>query len=158
MPKSKVKDLVGKIFGRLTVERFVECQTTYRKDGTRSNNLTWWECRCLCGVRVTVTARHLADGSTISCGCYQRDITKLISRRVPNRNRVDSAKAAIKYQKEIIAYPDDGSLGKPQTVKSRLTAVCKMRESGQTFAEIGKHFGVSRQAIHKFWTKHAQLK
>ena len=57
-------DLTGRRFGRLTVIERVE------NDNHRHAR---WLCQCDCGNIKTVSARHLLDGSTVSCGCYSRD-------------------------------------------------------------------------------------
>lgn len=56
----KAIDLVGKVFGRLTVIRPV---------GVRGKQL-YWECICTCGVLKTTAGRYLRNGETTSCGCY----------------------------------------------------------------------------------------
>lgn len=119
---SRVKDLTGQVFGRLTVVEFVEiknhsaywkcqcecgdfsitrssgllnghtqsCGCQNRKpanlSGKQFGRLTaidmdhskqrrvYWNCRCQCGVIVSVSADKLTSGETKSCGCYNRDI------------------------------------------------------------------------------------
>lgn len=58
------EDLTGKIFGWLTaLERDHEYE---KKCKTR---ITYWKCRCKCGQIKTVSAGHLKNGNTKSCGC-----------------------------------------------------------------------------------------
>lgn len=60
--RANAKNLVGKIFGRLTVI-------------SRSKNIgnsVYWECKCKCGVTTTVRAEHLLDKSSRSCGCFRQ--------------------------------------------------------------------------------------
>jgi hypothetical protein len=57
---SKSADLIGKVFGRLTV--MAQCSTCKRKS---------WECRCFCGKYCTVRDDCLKDGNTQSCGCLR---------------------------------------------------------------------------------------
>lgn len=67
-PKSFFVDLSGKTFGRLTV--------LYRTDDRISKSgrhLVRYMCKCLCGNFVEVDAQELRKGSTISCGCYQKE-------------------------------------------------------------------------------------
>lgn len=59
------EDLTGQKFGRLTVLR-----QDYNKN---SNN--YWLCKCDCGNIKSIRTEHLKDGSTVSCGCYSREIT-----------------------------------------------------------------------------------
>jgi hypothetical protein len=66
MPKKRHKrvvDVTGKVFGALTVLRFV---------GVRRQAM--WLCRCECGKEVTVAGYHLRSGHTTSCGCT-RNVT-----------------------------------------------------------------------------------
>lgn len=53
--KSLVKDLVGKVFNRLTV-------LSYYEKG-------YWICKCICGTEKKVETCHLNSGATQSCGC-----------------------------------------------------------------------------------------
>lgn len=65
---SKVRDLTGMSFGRLTViselpERHVTSSgRTYVK----------WRCRCDCGVEVDVVGTYLTSGGSKSCGCLKK--------------------------------------------------------------------------------------
>ena len=61
-------DLVGRIFGRLTVLRRV---------GVDKCGHIMFECQCSCPERtiLTVTGTHLLTGHTQSCGCLQRERT-----------------------------------------------------------------------------------
>ena len=65
-------DLTGQTINRLVV---------IREAGRDKSGNVLWLCRCLgktgddCGNEVTVQGNHLRDGSTTSCGCYQRERT-----------------------------------------------------------------------------------
>lgn len=61
---SRVIDLAGKRFGRLTV-------LALRDERTKCG-VTRWLCRCDCGVEKVVDSRALRRGDTRSCGCFQR--------------------------------------------------------------------------------------
>lgn len=65
-----MEDLSGQRFGRLTVKKFA-----YKKHG-----YYYWECVCDCGNVRIVQLNNLKSGSTVSCGCYLRDITSERSR------------------------------------------------------------------------------
>lgn len=60
-------DLTGQTFGRLTVERLHAVE----------KGRAVWACRCICGNEAIVKAGNLRRGSTISCGCYRREISAL---------------------------------------------------------------------------------
>lgn len=66
MPKAI--DLIGKRFERLTV---VE-QLTER---TKSHKVQW-RCKCDCGKEIITITHSLMNGSTKSCGCYNRDMKR----------------------------------------------------------------------------------
>lgn len=67
-----VKDLTGKQFGRLLVER---------QNGRSKSGSVMWECLCDCGKRKTVRGSHLTSGSTLSCGCEHREIASATALR-----------------------------------------------------------------------------
>jgi hypothetical protein len=58
-------DLVGKIFGRLTVIEYSHTK----------GNRPYWRCLCGCGKTTVVDRGHLKYGHTKSCGCLNREIT-----------------------------------------------------------------------------------
>jgi len=63
---AKIKDLAGKISGRLTVIKHV---------GMR-NGKALWLCQCQCGNTKIVRSENLVTGNTRSCGCLKRDVSK----------------------------------------------------------------------------------
>ena len=67
LPK-RSKDLSEKTFGRLSV-------IEYSGEQTKSGNLKW-KCRCQCGNLLTIASSHLLDGSTQSCGCLSKEVTR----------------------------------------------------------------------------------
>lgn len=60
-------NLVGRIFGRLTVINLIEV--------TRSGSL--WKCSCVCGKSKDVLTTHLKRGNVKSCGCLKEE-TKVL--------------------------------------------------------------------------------
>lgn len=60
--KSRYEDLVGKVYGKLTVIKRLE----NTKDRRRL-----YLCRCECGNFTKVKAKYLNNGDTRSCGCYK---------------------------------------------------------------------------------------
>ncbi len=61
---SKVIDLTGMRFGRLTVLGRAE---------NRDRKRAMWLCKCDCGDEKIVWGYSLRSGRTVSCGCYNRD-------------------------------------------------------------------------------------
>lgn len=59
---SKLADLTGKRFGRLTVKKLVKKSPTH------------WECVCDCGTVKVVWAASLVHGTTKSCGCLRSEL------------------------------------------------------------------------------------
>ena len=56
------KDLVGKVFGRWTVIKYV--------GHNKLRHLTWL-CRCECGTERVCAGNNLKSGATKSCGCFR---------------------------------------------------------------------------------------
>jgi len=63
---SKLIDLTGQRFGRLTV---------LARDPATHKCSSYWICICDCGNRSSVSSQSLRNGVTTSCGCYQREAT-----------------------------------------------------------------------------------
>lgn len=61
----KLIDLTGMRFGRLVVEKRV---------GDRYNQV-FWHCKCDCGNEKDICGSSLKRGDTVSCGCYNREIS-----------------------------------------------------------------------------------
>jgi len=70
MLSSKIKNIVGQVFGRLTVVRYSNHRSPVKK------NSTYWECICRCGQTVIVRGENLKSGSTQSCGCLARKFNR----------------------------------------------------------------------------------
>lgn len=88
----QIKDLTGQIFGRLTVLG----DTKKRKQGN-----VVWHCRCTCGNIAFVRSASLVNGKTISCGCYNQEMHKVIdlTGRRFGRWLVLERSANVKYRK-----------------------------------------------------------
>lgn len=65
MPKSRMIDISGQTFGRLTVVEFSH------RDGQRC----LWRCRCSCGTERLHESRDLRRGDAKSCGCLRSELT-----------------------------------------------------------------------------------
>lgn len=55
-------EIIGKVFGRLTVEKYV---------GSNSHGQAVWECSCACGGRKNALGYLLKRGEVKSCGCLR---------------------------------------------------------------------------------------
>ena len=73
--RRKTKDLIGRVFGKLTVVEFAGYGI--RKNG---RNFAQWLCRCECGNKIITRANALNTGNTKSCGC------SIIGENNPNYN------------------------------------------------------------------------
>lgn len=62
-PSPKLKDLTGRVFGRLTVIRRLT-----EEEGARRGQPKWL-CQCECGRQTTPLTASLLSGKTKSCGC-----------------------------------------------------------------------------------------
>lgn len=67
-PSSSRIDLVGKKFGRLTVEKLNKSE----------KGILFWDCICECGNSITVRGGNLKSGHTTSCGCNSEHTNKFI--------------------------------------------------------------------------------
>lgn len=74
---SKVKDLTGLKFGRLTVIRQVESN----KDGRAC-----WLCVCECGTQSVKLGKNLLNGHCKSCGCgeYENQLNSRVTHKLTN--------------------------------------------------------------------------
>jgi len=72
LPSKLIKNIAGKIFGRLTVLEF-----SHTKNGE-----ALWKCKCSCGNSSIVMGGNLRRGNSTSCGCYQREV----AHASPNKN------------------------------------------------------------------------
>lgn len=62
---TKVRDLHGEVFGRLTV--------VARHPENTSEGKARWICQCQCGATHVALGANLVKGFTRSCGCFHRD-------------------------------------------------------------------------------------
>jgi len=67
----RIQDLTGQTFNRLTALKIV---------GRNKQGRLVWQCRCSCGNITEVSANHLKNGHTKSCGCLKLEVnTKQIT-------------------------------------------------------------------------------
>ena len=108
LPGTKIRDLTGETFGRLTVLAYAgprHVRLCSKKDGHiyyvwRHN----WRCHCLCGEQRIVDGSHLLRSNTTSCGCAALDNAKLL-----NRTHGHSGTALYKRWKKMRARCKNGT-------------------------------------------------
>lgn len=61
------KNLTGKIFGFLTVEKLT---------GKATNKGPIWQCRCICGALVERASSRLQEGTKSNCGCKRPELSR----------------------------------------------------------------------------------
>ena len=81
---SKLIDLTGQRFGRLTVIG----------RATSKNTNAIWHCRCDCGKETTVLGTTLRRGESKSCGCFRSDYWR---KEMTTHGKSDSRLATIWY-------------------------------------------------------------
>lgn len=62
---TKIKDLTGQKFGKLTVLEFT---------GINKNHKATWLCQCECGNKKIIVSSSLLNGYTMSCGCLHKQM------------------------------------------------------------------------------------
>ena len=67
---------VGQQFGRLTIVKEVE----------RKGNFRYFECKCECGTVRDFKIYRLTNATTVSCGCYAKELAKVMGKDVYERN------------------------------------------------------------------------
>lgn len=87
-------DLEGKIFGRLTVLKFIG----HRLIGGKVKKRVYL-CQCSCGNTCEVLAEHLRNGKIRSCGCLRRDFFK---NDAPKKRKENELKRALEEANRII--------------------------------------------------------
>jgi len=78
-----VEDLTGQKFGRLLVLEKDEEKMKQRKlEG--KNNVTYWNCKCDCDNKISISTGALKSGHTRSCGCLRKDVLSSKSEDLTN--------------------------------------------------------------------------
>jgi hypothetical protein len=60
-------DLTGRIIGRLTVMH-------YSAEASKDKQRAYWMCKCVCGAVKVIASNSLLTGTTVSCGCYAKEV------------------------------------------------------------------------------------
>ena len=93
--RGRPKDIAGMTFGYLTA-----IEPTEKRD----RRYIIWRCQCKCGNIVDIPATRMLQGSTLSCGCLQKEQIRRMSQYIANtsikrvlEDRVESTKASSGY-------------------------------------------------------------
>lgn len=106
----KLRDLSGKVYGKLTVLGLGYMQKA--KNGTKS----FWKCLCNCGKETIVFRSKLISGHTTSCGCMSSRKTVGLRSKVHGlshsreHNKWCSMLARV-YNKNVLSYKHYGGRG-----------------------------------------------
>jgi 5-methylcytosine-specific restriction endonuclease McrA len=137
LSQSKLKNLQGQRFGRLTVLELVG----KNKPGRYS-----WHCLCDCGKTVTVTSSSLVQGKTKSCGCIRNEKTR-------QRNRKNSGLKSANWNPLLTAE---------HRIRRRLGLNQVRRQiflrDNYTCALCGQHGGVINAHHMEPWSKNPTLR
>lgn len=76
--KERYKELTGQRFGYWTVLFKAE----------KSDNGAYWHCRCDCGTEKDVKGTLLQSGESLSCGCYNREMSHQNAKHGMSRTRI----------------------------------------------------------------------
>ena len=80
------KDLTGQQFNRWTVVNFSH-KSQYKE--------SIWFCKCLCGTERLVKGAALINGRSTSCGCYHKELMKLIiEEKINKKSRLPAGEAS----------------------------------------------------------------
>lgn len=91
--KRRVKvELVGRIFGRLTVVSF---------DGSKKHPR--WICVCDCGCKKSIDEHQLKQGGTLSCGCLKLEHTRSMG-----KNRLIDLTGRVSGKFTVVMHSDKG--------------------------------------------------
>lgn len=91
---TKVIEMKGKVFGRLTVLEREESKSGYRR----------WLCKCECGTLTTVFGYALRNGNMKSCGCLKEEYNARRRQATLERKPIRKPRAVrrIEYKGEML--------------------------------------------------------
>ncbi len=88
---SKIKDITGQVFGRLTALEATE---------KRECSSVVWKCKCSCGNIAYVSSHSLTKGSVNSCGCLQKEVSYQNIQRFQKENFFENTNVTLLSKKE----------------------------------------------------------
>lgn len=91
--KKRLDNLIGKVFGRLTV---------LSRHSNSTDNKPMWLCKCECGNIKSIKAANLRAKNTTSCGCYKNETRGLnfIKHGLSHTPEYQKMKRQVSYQKK----------------------------------------------------------
>jgi 5-methylcytosine-specific restriction endonuclease McrA len=134
-------DLVGKVFGRLTV---------IREYPERDNGRVRWWCSCSCGMGVLVVGVHLTNGLTRSCGCLRNELAR---KRKLGRTKFGSIEEKLKTARAAYKKISEAPLKSKSSLLSRILP-CDNPSVKNGFITVtcktcGKRFAPSKRSVTK---------
>lgn len=102
--ETKMKNLSGQTFGKLTVIELDEEQMKKAKAGERYNSNAYWKCKCSCGNIVSVIGTDLCKGKTSSCGCIKSKGELLIKEFLIKNNICFQSQYYFPDLKGVVSY------------------------------------------------------
>lgn len=142
---SRIKDIVGERFGKLTVVRYL------RTDVKPYGRTVIWECKCDCGNIVEVSTSALRSGNTKSCGCLKSE--NLVGMKFGRLTVMDRESPKSKKTKGLwICKCECGNVIKVNTsaLKSGNTTSCGCKRK-ETLRQLRTKHGESDTRLYKVW-------
>lgn len=105
--ENRRKSMAGERYGRLLVVKYVK---TVRVGSNKSFDAVWL-CRCDCGQEHEVRGRSLRDRSTLSCGCYNREISTTHGlSQTPEYRRAEARRRLLSKTQRTPAWADNKAI------------------------------------------------
>ena len=143
---SRIKDIVGERFGKLTVVRYL------RTDVKPYGHTVIWECKCDCGNIVEVSTNALRSGNTKSCGCLISE--NLVGMKFGRLTVMDREPPKSKKAKGLwVCKCECGNVIKVNTsaLKSGNTTSCGCKRK-ETLRQLRTKHGESDTRLYKVWS------
>lgn len=106
---SKRKDITGQKFGRLTAIKFL-----YNKNGS------YWLFKCDCGNEKIIHQHSVTSGSTKSCGCIVKEVSKELMRNIKRCSMTEETKIKIGLANKGRKYSDEIKQQMSERFKGRI--------------------------------------
>ena len=143
---SRIKDIVGERFGKLTVVRYL------RTDVKPYGRTVIWECKCDCGNIVEVSTNALRSGNTKSCGCLTSE--NLVGMKFGRLTVMDRESPKSKKTKGLwVCKCECGNVIKVNTsaLKSGNTTSCGCKRK-ETLRQLRTKHGESNTRLYNVWS------